>query len=629
MKTARLLLSGLLLLAVPPPARPAIPRTVTLQGILLDKATQQPKPDGAYTATLTLYDGSAQAWQEVKALQVFGGRGYFTAVLGEPGGLPLTVTFDRPYTLGIQLQGEASEMTPRLTVHSVPYALNAVDNPLGLPFSATGTLPRPGALFAITNSGSGAALKGMNTGPTNSGSTALDVGAAVVGVSAMAGTSGTIHDPRSWPGGAGVYGENNQLNGAGVRGAAMGPGGAGVQGVSTSGDGLFGSSTNGNGARLTSVDGPGLYASSDSDCGVQGYSNKNVGVLGLTLSPTGGPAVRGDNYSPDNTEGKVHVAAGVMGTSSVAGGWTTEDVPQFLEAGMGVYGEEQASYGTGVRGVANGKYGVGVQGESEHATGIGVLGSATGPLSGVGVKGTSVDGYGVLGTTDQGTIGVWGLVSENAATTWSYGVYGRNDHVDGKGVYGSADGTNSRGVWGDSIGGTGGYFSSRGGRAGYFNGKVEVDGDLSVAGNITATGRKSFRIDHPLDPANKYLVHAAVESPEMKTIYDGAVTTDAVGEAIVTLPDYFQALNRDYRYQLTCVGEFAQAIVARKIDNNRFTIKTDKPNVEVCWQVTGIRNDAYARDHPMEVEPEKTEAERAHYLSPNEPDQPEGRPTAP
>ncbi len=88
----------------------------------------------------------------------------------------------------------------------------------------------------------------------------------------------------------------------------------------------------------------------------------------------------------------------------------------------------------------------------------------------------------------------------------------------------------------------------------------------------------------------------------MMNIYNGNVTTDASGSATVTLPDYFDALNRDFRYQLTVVGQFAQAIVSRKIAGNTFEIRTDKPGVEVSWQVTGIRQDAYAKAHPIMVE---------------------------
>jgi len=56
--------------------------------------------------------------------------------------------------------------------------------------------------------------------------------------------------------------------------------------------------------------------------------------------------------------------------------------------------------------------------------------------------------------------------------------------------------------------------------------------------------------------------------------------------------------------------------VASKIANHQFAIKTDKPNVEVSWQVTGVRQDAYAKAHPLEVEEAKSERERGYYLHP-------------
>jgi hypothetical protein len=150
---------------------------------------------------------------------------------------------------------------------------------------------------------------------------------------------------------------------------------------------------------------------------------------------------------------------------------------------------------------------------------------------------------------------------------------------------------------------------SNGGYAGFFYGDVDVDGNLTKAAG-------SFKIDHPLDPANKYLYHSFVESPDMKNIYDGKVTTDAEGKAVVTLPEWFEVLNRDFRYQLTVMGQFAQAIVADEIANGRFMIKTDKPNVKVSWQVTGIRQDAWANAHRIPVEQVKPEKERGSYLHP-------------
>src|SRR5262249_8777565 len=158
------------------------------------------------------------------------------------------------------------------------------------------------------------------------------------------------------------------------------------------------------------------------------------------------------------------------------------------------------------------------------------------------------------------------------------------------------------------------------GYAGSFQGNVSVTGTLSKGGG-------SFKIDHPLDPENKFLYHSFVESPDMMNIYNGNITTDARGEAEVALPDWFEALNRDFRYQLTVLDQtqFAQARVAHKIYKARFTIKTDRPNVEVSWQVTGIRQDAFANAHRIPVEENKRADERGLYLYPKERGQPAER----
>ena len=154
------------------------------------------------------------------------------------------------------------------------------------------------------------------------------------------------------------------------------------------------------------------------------------------------------------------------------------------------------------------------------------------------------------------------------------------------------------------------------GKAALFLGDVEVTGMLSKGGG-------SFKIDHPLDPANKYLYHSFVESPDMMNIYNGNVVTDVNGEAVVEMPDYFESLNRDFRYQLTVIGTFAQAIVADEIKGNRFAIKTSTPNVKVSWQITGVRHDRWADQHRISVEEIKTEAERGYYLHPDAFQQPQ------
>jgi hypothetical protein len=148
--------------------------------------------------------------------------------------------------------------------------------------------------------------------------------------------------------------------------------------------------------------------------------------------------------------------------------------------------------------------------------------------------------------------------------------------------------------------------------------RLADNGNLQVLGTLSKGGG-SFKIDHPLDPLNRYLYHSFVESPDMKNIYDGVVTTGKDGFATVELPDWFEALNRDFRYQLTVIGSgaWARARVAREIDSGRFVIETDVPGTKVSWQVTGIRQDAFAATHRIPVEEDKPEGERGRYLHPD------------
>ena len=242
------------------------------------------------------------------------------------------------------------------------------------------------------------------------------------------------------------------------------------------------------------------------------------------------------------------------------------------------------------------------------AVGSGLVPPST---NGIAIKTDGVVGIGTT-TPTQGRLevnggslnGVYGGSSFKGV--WGDATVGNN----AIGVYGSSNGASGYGLYGIATGSTGyGVYAEGAQYAGYFKGNVHITGTLSK-------GLGSFKIDHPLDPANKYLYHSFVESPDMMNIYNGNVTTGEDGAATITLPDYFQALNRDFRYQLTVIGQFAQAIVASEIRNNRFTIKTDKPQVKVSWQVTGIRQDAYANANRIRVEEDKPEQERGYYLHP-------------
>lgn len=207
----------------------------------------------------------------------------------------------------------------------------------------------------------------------------------------------------------------------------------------------------------------------------------------------------------------------------------------------------------------------------------------------------------VLNTTGQ-SVGVFGATSSSDGN--AAGVFGQATNGGAaKGVWGLANGANTFAIFGQAQGSSS--------YAGYFQGRVHVNGTLSKAAG-------SFKIDHPLDPQRKYLSHSFVESPDMMNIYNGNVVLDGRGEATIQLPDYFEALNMEFRYQLTAIGKASPGIyVSREITGNRFSIAGGAPNGKISWQVTGIRHDAYAKEHPIVVEEVKPAAEQGTLLNDN------------
>jgi hypothetical protein len=263
---------------------------------------------------------------------------------------------------------------------------------------------------------------------------------------------------------------------------------------------------------------------------------------------------------------------------------------------LGTY--NTAQYGTGVQGLGYGGTN-NIDANSVFALGnqdLGVYGSA----NTVGVQGTSTGGIGVAG---------YNKTSSYAAVTGggsAYGLYGYANTIGGAVVPAIR-----YGVYAYATGAATNY-------AGFFSGDVMISGTVAKASG-------TFKIDHPLDPANKYLYHSFVESPDMMNVYNGNITTDATGKATVTLPAYFEAENKDFKYQLTIVDEtqFAQARISKKVSANTFVIATDKPNIEVSWQVTGVRQDKYANAHRVITEVEKEAQFKGHYLHPKEWNMPE------
>ncbi len=322
----------------------------------------------------------------------------------------------------------------------------------------------------------------------------------------------------------------------------------------------------------------------DPACGVYGVHNEaGYGVYGSSFNGVGVHGYSADSSKPSVEGQHPGAGTGVEGTSA---------------SGTGVSGKSQR--GTGVAG--NSPNGAGVSGTSNQY--IGVYGTCNNPNlgsiwgdsqinGGAGVVGNSTNGYAIWGQsfTDATKL-------EGGQPYANIGVFGLADR--GNGVLGQADvGAAVAGVSTDPKG-----------FAGFFNGNVNVTGTIFK-------GSSNFRIDHPLDPANKYLTHAAVEAAEMKNFYDGRVKLNRKGEAEVRLPRWFSSMNRELRYQLTSIGAAAPNLhIASAFREGKFRIAGGRPGRYVCWQVTGIRNDKWAKKNPLVVEAPKAGHHRGKYVHP-------------
>jgi hypothetical protein len=396
----------------------------------------------------------------------------------------------------------------------------------------------------------------------------------------------------------------------GVRGTSID--GSGVQGTSSLGNGVEGTSGLRNGVEGTSTDGSGVVGTSTSGSGVVGESNGS-GVMGISPSGIG---VEGSSTDGIGVYGFSNTSAGVEGEST-----SNVGVRGFSTSGTGVDGQStshvgvhgQSTSGTGVEGVGGG---TGVEGRGDEfgvfarsrrgdgvrafgvETGAGVRGIAqafgSDPIrpdkQGAGVEGISNVRGGISGV--NGGVGVRGVHKGNGI-----GVEGQSESFNG------VVGLSRTGAGVVGFGSPGGWFSTG----------CRVFGNLDVI-----NGDKPFTIDHPLDPQNNYLLHASVESSERKNIYDGVVRLGKDGAVWVELPEWFEALNGDFRYQLTAIGSAAPNLhIAGEISENRFKIAGGEEGMKVCWQVTGSRRDPWAVANPFEVEREKGEEERGRYLDPS------------
>jgi hypothetical protein len=545
-----------------------VPPLVNFGGVLTDLSN---KPlSGVTGVTFSLYkeqQGGSPVWMETQNVQP-DETGHYTVMLGSTTstGLPSSLfATGAAHWLGVRVEGQ--EEQARVLLVSAPYALKAVDA------ETVGGLPASAFMLAAPASKSENAVAAPNASAT---SAAAPPPATVTG-------SGTTDYIPKWTSTSAIG--NSALY-------QLGSGSTTKIGVNTTTPG-----------EMLDVRGTGRFLVSTTLNAFVGNQNgtgtAGNGVVGLSSS-TNGYGVYG--FANSTTTLTTAEPIGVYGTVASA-------------RGIGVYG----SGGFGVVGISN----LVVSGADQAGPG-GYFTGMSAPTGSNFFGAYGVSGFGGRGDPNAqqrvGGTGVYGVGGEGSPYDEGYGT------VDGPGgIFYGADNSPAGGDGVDAFGGSGAGVVAYGGDevetgdgidayagtdlAGNFIGNVEISGTLNG-------GTPAMKIDHPLDPANQYLSHASVESSEMVNIYTGNITTDSAGNATVQLPKWFGAMNADFRYQLTSIGQFSQAIVASEIEKNQFSIRTDKPNVKVSWQVTGVRQDAYAKAHPLVVEQQKSARVRGFYIHP-------------
>lgn len=611
-----------------------IPETINYQGILKDAAGVV-VPNGDYNLTFKLYDvesGGSSVWSETKLITV--ASGIVNTQLGSVTPIP-QATFNAALWLGITV-ASGTELTPRIALTSVPYSiysLNVPDGTITASKIASGEVIKSlnslkdnvnlvaGTNITITPTGNNLTI--ASTGGGGGGTvTQVNTGAGLTGGPIT--TTGIISVPNN--GIIDVMLSNNSVTSSKITDGTINAVDIGSSQVLKSLNTLKDNVTLVAGSNITiTPSGNNLtIAATGSGSGIGGSGGANYlplftnsTTLGNSLiyqtagndvgigttTPTEKLDVYGDiEFGAASSPIKLKYKVGPTGWWGLTLNVNANEYYSFDRLGTAYFSEKlgigitQPSYPLHV---ATNRRTAGYF-TSDTLSGFAkvVVGEylGVGNYDAYGVYGASTpaDGYGFGGYFSGGYRGVYGFSNGNAYTGTVAGVYGYSQ--------GGTVGTRV-GVYGSASGGATTW-------AGYFSGNVNVAGTLSK-------GAGSFKIDHPLDPTNKYLYHSFVESPDMMNIYNGNVITDATGYAIITMPNWFEALNQDFRYQLTVIGEFAQAIVSQKIQNNQFIIRTDKPNIEVSWQVTGVRHDKFAEKYRIPVEENKRPEDVGKYLHPD------------
>jgi trimeric autotransporter adhesin len=645
-----------------------VPRLVNFSGKAIDAGKVITGTAGATFAIYGEESGGSPLWLETQNIQA-DAKGNYTVQLGatKPEGLPLDLfTSGEARWLGVMINGGQEQ--PRVLLLSVPYALKAADAETvgGLPASA----------FLLAGAANAAALS--NNGSTNGGANAVTPAVSGTGTTDFiplwtnsAGGLGNSVLFQSGTGSTAKVGINSttpastlDVNGAvtargnlslpatGAAAAAAGKNSQPLSFAASSYNSSIGAAVSQNFRWQAEPTGNNTAQTSGTLNLLYGAGANTPAETGLKIGPKGVLSFAPGQTFPGTGPGTI---TGVKAGTDLTGGGTSGDVTLNLDttkvpqlAASNTFTANNSFAGTvgittspasalNVHGniATDSVFGFSQiqQVSSPYLTYISAPASETlgffangtqqmtiAPSGNVGI-GTTAPGAGLDmsgGLTINGTGATLFSTQYKGSNSFALNVDPGTGGANGWTLYDYGNGfwtagiTQAYGMVGINQGSPSyplDVLTEGGTYAAFFGGDIDVDGSVTEPDGLT-------KIDDPLDPANKYLYHSFVESQDMMNIYNGNVTTDAEGNATVQMPDWFEALNRDFRYQLTVIGQFAQAYVSGELADREFNIKTDKPNVKVSWQITGVRQDAWANAHRIPVEVEKSAAERGNYLHP-------------
>lgn len=512
---------------------------------------------------------------------------------------------------------------------------------LALPFAGSAFTNPPDAVFKITNTGAGYALLGVSdfngigvggfcTSPGVNqgvwGQSNSTNGTGVYGY--VPATTGSTYGGRFVSDsltGFGVYAEVTSTTGAvntGGQFVSYGEHGLGVSGFST------GSSSVGGMFQSNGTSGKGLIGNAMAPSGATYagyfYNSSTAGTAVFAKAAATSGATYGGSFENASTGGVGLFASATAASGLTIGGRFESASP----TGVALFGWAKATSGSNAAGLfqSDSTAGIGVRGNASAATGTTFGGRfSTSSTSGLGVAGyaTATTGspaavYGECQAPSGSAVRGFNLAQGTSGFLGNgvYGIFGVSNAASGMGVRGdSRTSTSGVGVYGSTTNSTGGY------------------GVYSL-GRFGASGTKSFQIDHPMDPANKFLNHYCTESPEVLNAYRGTVTLDASGGAWVQLPPYFARINKEPSYTLTAVGAAMPLLhIAREIDERTlaagaaaaptdevpvcsFRIEGGTTGAKVSWRVEAVRNDRWVQAYGAPVETEKQGPEKGAYQYP-------------